>query len=434
MSNNSYESVSSEEEIDWECKFLQNKYIILKKLGYGSYASVWLCYNIDESIYYAVKISNKDDYKACLKETNTYNQIKKFNCEYIMSLKQTFDVKENDDLYHCEVMELMGDSLYNHVKYNGSLKLQTLINITKQILIAVDNLHKNNIIHGDLKPENILLTNKSNNTNMFIKNLNIEKIIKNKTLMKEHKSRDKILDEIKKQINKIDINLEYLSSNNNNESDNDSELLSDICSEDSVSTAYTLSSTSDEESNLSNKSSFIENNNSNLSIKLTDMGCCVMTEQKRKKQIQTCYYMSPEILLRLPYDKSSDMWALACTLYEIFTGKILFDPDDYDGNEDRYHLYLITKSLGSIPGDIINASRYKDILFTNDCKRIRGFRDCENTDLKKNLLNKIKYDCMDDKDKELAEKFYDEFFIKCLDYDINKRITSTEALKLNFFM
>lgn len=446
----SYESSFIEEEIDWCCHYLNNKYIILKKLGFGAYASVWLCYDTQEVKYYAIKISNRGDYKTCIKETNVYNLIKKLNCNHIMNLKQSFDHKikgdeneeEIEDIYHCEVMDLMGDSLYNYVKNNGCLTLDVVIKMTKQILIALNALHSENIIHGDLKPENILLSNISNNTKCFIEKLAIDKIIKNKTLLKEQKTRKKILDEIKKSIQKININLDYKSDSceteTENESESESENNSDFFSDDSVSVVHSLESsiTSNDFSNNSdtnNKSNNKINNSLKLTddftVKLADLGGCVLDAKKRKKQIQTCYYMSPEILLRLPYDESSDMWALGCTLYELLTGRILFDPDDYDGNEDRLHLYLMTQSLGPIPQEIINESRYKDIFFTCDGRRIRGFNNYECNEIRKNLSNKI---ILGECNEETKEKFLD-FLILCLSYYKKDRITALTSLELNIF-
>lgn len=159
------------------------------------------------------------------------------------------------------------------------------------------------------------------------------------------------------------------------------------------------------------------------------MGGCVTSNNDRKKQLQTCYYMAPEELLRLPYDKSSDMWALGCAIYEIMTGKILFDPDGYDGNEDRYHLYLISQCIGQMPEQMINASRYKDILFTVDAKRIKGFTEFESRNIKIEIQNNIKY-----KITELEIKKFDElceFINSCIQYQ--QRITVEDALKLRLF-
>jgi serine/threonine-protein kinase PRP4 len=37
------------------------------------------------------------------------------------------------------------------------------------------------------------------------------------------------------------------------------------------------------------------------------------------------FYRAPEIVLGYPYDCSIDVWSVACTLYELFTSKFLFE-------------------------------------------------------------------------------------------------------------
>jgi serine/threonine-protein kinase PRP4 len=39
------------------------------------------------------------------------------------------------------------------------------------------------------------------------------------------------------------------------------------------------------------------------------------------------FYRAPEIILGMPYDYAVDMWSIGCTLYELYTGKILFAGD-----------------------------------------------------------------------------------------------------------
>ena len=36
------------------------------------------------------------------------------------------------------------------------------------------------------------------------------------------------------------------------------------------------------------------------------------------------FYRAPEIVLGVPYGYAIDVWAIGCTLFELFTGKILF--------------------------------------------------------------------------------------------------------------
>lgn len=39
------------------------------------------------------------------------------------------------------------------------------------------------------------------------------------------------------------------------------------------------------------------------------------------------FYRAPEIILGVPYDYAVDVWSIGCTLYELYTGKILFTGD-----------------------------------------------------------------------------------------------------------
>jgi serine/threonine-protein kinase PRP4 len=39
------------------------------------------------------------------------------------------------------------------------------------------------------------------------------------------------------------------------------------------------------------------------------------------------FYRAPEIILGMPYDYAIDVWSIGCTLYEMYTGKILFAGD-----------------------------------------------------------------------------------------------------------
>ena len=37
------------------------------------------------------------------------------------------------------------------------------------------------------------------------------------------------------------------------------------------------------------------------------------------------YYRAPEIIIGYSYDTEIDMWSVACTLYELYSAKFLFD-------------------------------------------------------------------------------------------------------------
>lgn len=413
------DSASDNGDTDWTGEYFNGKYIAISEIGSGSYATVWLSYEIDKKEYCAIKISKDSDYKACVKETEVYNIIKEFNNnEYIMTLKNSFDIVHDSVKYHCEIMELMMGSLYSYIKENGKLSLETTLSVISQIILGLETLHNNNIIHGDLKPENILVCGVNKKVSEFIKKLNIEKIMKNK-------SKKKISEEIKVCVEKIGINL--MEYKNISESISDVDFSSetfeeDLCSEDSLSVVLDINSDNTEVNKVDKIKKIEACNIENLKIKIADLGTCVLPTDKRRKQIQTCYYMSPQILLRCEYNTSSDIWALGCTIYELITGKILFNPDNYNGNEDRFHLYMISCCLGQIPEEIINKSRYKDIYFTTDCKRIKGFKYYHYFDLKDNIKKNIR----ENTDEILIEKIYN-IMAECLSWFPNdlKKIKKT---------
>ena len=59
-------------------------------------------------------------------------------------------------------------------------------------------------------------------------------------------------------------------------------------------------------------------------IKLADFGLATYDDQAHGNNINAASYRSPEVLLQLGWDKSSDMWSLGCLLTELYTGEVLF--------------------------------------------------------------------------------------------------------------
>lgn len=65
--------------------------------------------------------------------------------------------------------------------------------------------------------------------------------------------------------------------------------------------------------------------NNNKTVKLCDFGTALTTyEANLVDYMQSRYYRAPEIILGCPYDFAIDVWSAACTIYEIYTGNILF--------------------------------------------------------------------------------------------------------------
>ena len=64
---------------------------------------------------------------------------------------------EDDGNFIYIVMELMDATLSNVIKIKGRLSETEAGRVFKSIVIGIDHLHKNNIVHFDIKPANILV-------------------------------------------------------------------------------------------------------------------------------------------------------------------------------------------------------------------------------------------------------------------------------------
>ena len=82
--------------------------------------------------------------------------------------------------------------------------------------------------------------------------------------------------------------------------------------------------------------------------------------------------MSPEVFVRAGYDTSADIWSLACTIFEIATGCLLFKPKKHEKwSKDEDHLKQYTEFIGS--GFLINL--IKNFSFRLTVTRL-GSSDC----------------------------------------------------------
>jgi serine/threonine protein kinase len=396
-------------------------------------------YDLKELKYYAIKITNCDEYRIGKKEEKVYELIKQYKCSRAMTSLRSFEHETDDGTHFCCVMELMANSLYSIFKmdeYKNGIDFRTVMQCVKQVLEGLVDLHKNGIIHGDIKPENILIEGISEAQKKLIEKIGIDKIIKNNSNGKFSLKNKSVLAKIVSDVNKKIISDDHASvSESEEESDEDSDNESVVSTDDDLvsisSDSEDESSDSDDEIKRDKKTQCdsIARQLNDISVKIADMGNCVLRDKRKRKNIQTCYYRSPEILLKNEYDESCDMWALGCTIYELLTGKILFDADEYEGNTKRHHIYLIMERLGAFPKHMINTSPNKDIFFSVDCLRIKGYRKILFSPLTKELEEIAQKNNLG---KELTNTFID-FMSGLLKYEKSKRLSSKEALSHKIF-
>ena len=63
--------------------------------------------------------------------------------------------------------------------------------------------------------------------------------------------------------------------------------------------------------------------------------------------------------------ETSDMWAIAACLYELYTGKYLFP-----GKDNSHMLKLIQEYFGKFPKKVLNRSIFRELYYTEDLRFI----------------------------------------------------------------
>lgn len=340
------DSDCSVDEIDWRGHIINSKYLIINNIGSGSYCTVWNVYDIENKNYIAFKIYNNDDTEDAINEKKIMDEIRKLKIKNIVLYEKSFLYKYEDNEYVIDIMPQYGYSLNDIRKllrdnlnlndendkkiYNKYVEF--LVKSINTLLESLNILHDNNYVHSDIKPENILIDIPRLDTIILFEQ------IKNKAYELRKLKHSKFLSILSDYAIKISDNI-------------------------NISTLNILK--------------YLENFNFN--IKLCDMGTTLKINSSEIYKKHTSYYKSPMIILKYPLDKTYDYWSLSCTLYELITFNVLFDPfeenlvEKYDDIEDFNLLYLIISTIGLPSIDIIKNSSVRDIYFTFDYKSLRYY-------------------------------------------------------------
>lgn len=141
-------------------KLTYDDFIPLKLLGRGSFGQVILARLKINNKLYAMKILDKTQLKLRHQEVHTKTErdlMVKINCPFLVNIKSAFQ----DEKYLFIVSDFMqGGDMYYHMHEARKFDFELTQFYISEIVLALDYLHKNNMVYRDLKPENILLDSK----------------------------------------------------------------------------------------------------------------------------------------------------------------------------------------------------------------------------------------------------------------------------------
>lgn len=97
-------------------------------------------------------------------------------------------------------------------------------------------------------------------------------------------------------------------------------------------------------------------------LKLADLGSASNIEERDiAPYLVSRYYRAPELILGIKYDYAVDMWSLACTLYELYQGHILFPGES---NNEMLQMHMAVQ--GKPSHKLIRRGQYGSIHFNDE--------------------------------------------------------------------
>ena len=159
-----------------------------------------------------------------------------------------------------------------------------------------------------------------------------------------------------------------------------------------------------------------------IEVKICDIGNACWFDYHFSTIIQTRQYRSPEVLIGVNYNETSDIWSLACIVFELVTGDFLFQPekgDTFTKNDDHVAKFIYT--LGKMPKNFAKRGEYYNKFFTKEGK-LRRIKNRKFIGLKDILVKKYHF-------KEFEAQALTDFLMPMLEFYPERRISARELLR-----
>ena len=154
-----------------------NKYRLLKKLGEGSFGSVYKAmYNGN---YYALKMEDISlDYDLLENEATILHYLQGPNIP-------RFESFSKDKGYHVLIMELLDTSLDNLFAKYHKFSIKTVAMLGYQIIKILKYIHDKHIIHRDIKPDNFAMGRNEFNGTLYLIDFGLAKKFRSSRTLKQ---------------------------------------------------------------------------------------------------------------------------------------------------------------------------------------------------------------------------------------------------------
>ncbi|KAF9926517.1 serine/threonine protein kinase, CMGC group [Linnemannia zychae] len=370
-------------------RFHDDRYLVLRKLGWGHFSTVWLAKDMVKNRHVALKIvkSAKHYTETALDEIKLLEKVVKANPnapgrKYVVELLDHFVHRGPNGSHVCMVFEVLGENLLSVIKRyrNKGIPARLVQQILYQVLMGLDYMHREcGIIHTDLKPENVLVC--VDDVEQVVKGLmgdvdysdaasfaenyrRSSKVVSSKPLTNTVRQ----LSSLSQTSRNNEPDLSKPASSNGHNEQNQSEEVDDPAKENEsakqdhdleIKTAAVSITTMSENRSLDEP---LEP--TTITVKIADLGNACWEHRHFTDDIQTRQYRSPEVLIGAKWGSSADVWSVACMAFELISADYLFDPQPGDKfSKDDDHMAQIIELMGPLPRRMLAKGRYSGELF-----------------------------------------------------------------------
>ncbi|RDD43847.1 Serine/threonine-protein kinase spk-1 [Trichoplax sp. H2] len=401
-----------------------DSYRVIRKLGWGHFSTVWLCWSSKSRRYVALKI---------VKSASHYTEAAKDEIE----LLEQVHIRNPTDPGYGYVVQLLDNFKVtgaNGANYKG-LPIPMVKRITKQVLLGLHYMHTEcKIIHTDIKPENILVCVNDDYIQMLVDDVekasasgkltssqvsNLPNDHSSASTGKMSKNKKK---KLKKKLKKAaETASQEVSAREEKPSEDNTSDVSDAGVND---TSEGGDNAELAEEKWKNKKSWDDFDPFTIpiNVKIADLGNACWTYHHFTDGIQTRQYRSLEVLLGSGYDTPADIWSVACMVFELVTGDYLFEPHSGEGyGRDDDHIAQMIELLGRVPKHVALGGKYSKEYFNKKggLKYIQKLKPWSLVDVLREKYNWTEKDAED----------MSSFIVPMLDYVPENRVTAEDCLK-----
>jgi tetratricopeptide (TPR) repeat protein/predicted Ser/Thr protein kinase len=137
---------------------LSNRYRVLREIGSGGMAWVYLAEDTIENRLVAVKVLYPQ-------YSEDISYIQRFNREAKLAIGLTdphivrvLDYGASRDVHYLVMEYIQGRDLREYLEQKGALPYEEALGIVDQVSAALEKAHKQGIVHRDIKPQNLMMT------------------------------------------------------------------------------------------------------------------------------------------------------------------------------------------------------------------------------------------------------------------------------------